>query len=196
MGLLKIASKANDKIGDNIAKSAALSPKQLDEVAQKRDNYLLEMPDPNDAVAQATTEKLLAANSVEVFNAYLSQISTLYAPLEKDDFDSDYNVRYFNITKWVTDTKENSLEKLINVYAVLSDEACNIALIFHRNMKLTQVYLAVTNTRNANNNSDVHTFAKRLQEAVKGNFPGTEFGTDSGGGIPPFLKNETCLLHP
>ena len=94
MGLLKIASKANDKIGDNIAKSAALSPKQLDEVAQKRDNYLLEMPDPNDAVAQATTEKLLAANSVEVFNAYLSQISTLYAPLEKDDFDSDYNVRY------------------------------------------------------------------------------------------------------
>lgn len=190
MGLLKIASKANDKIGDNIAKSAALSPKQLDEVAQKRDNYLLEMPDPNDAVAQATTEKLLAANSVEVFNAYLSQISTLYAPLEKDDFDSDYNVRYFNITKWVTDTKENSLEKLINVYAVLSDEACNIALIFHRNMKLTQVYLAVTNTRNANNNSDVHTFAKRLQEAVKGNFPGTEFGTDSGGGIPPFLKNE------
>ncbi|MGN0576234.1 MAG: helicase HerA domain-containing protein [Ruminococcus sp.] len=44
---------------------------------------------------------------------------------------------------------------------------------------------------NANNNSDADTFLKRLQEAVKGNFPGTEFGADNGKGIPPFLKNET-----
>ena len=78
------------------------------------------MPDPTDAVAKATTEKLLAANSIEVFNAYLPQLSELYAPLEKDDFDSEYNVRYFDISKWVTDKKENSLEKLVNVYAVLS----------------------------------------------------------------------------
>ena len=121
MGLMQIVSRANGKIGDGIAKAAALSPQQLSDVAEKRDNYLLEMPDPNDVIAQATTEKLLAANSIEVFNAYLPQISALYAPLEKDDFDSDYNIRYFNITKWVTDKKENSLEKLVNVYAVLSD---------------------------------------------------------------------------
>lgn len=191
MGLMQIVSRANGKLGDGIAKAAALSPKQLSDVAEKRDNYLLEMPDPNDAIAQATTEKLLAANSIEVFNAYLPQISALYAPLAKDDFDSDYNVRYFNITKWVTDKKENSLEKLVNVYAVLSDETCNIALIFHRTCQLTQVYLAVTNTKNANNNSDADTFLKRLQEAVKGNFPGTEFGADSEKGIPPFLNNNT-----
>ena len=191
MGLMQIVSKAGGKLGDGIAKAAALSPKQLSDVAEKRDNYLLEMPDPTDVVAKEATEKLIAANSIEVFNAYLPQISTLYAPLAKDDFDSDYNVRYFNITKWVTDKKENSLEKLVNVYAVLSDETCNIALIFHRTTQLTQVYLAVTNTMNANNNSDADTFQKRLQEAVKGNFPGTEFGADNGKGIPPFLKNET-----
>jgi len=191
MGLMQIVSRTNGKLVDGIAKAAALSPKQLSDVAEKRDNYLLEMPDPKDVIAQATTEKLLAANSIEVFNAYLSQISTLYAPLEKDNFDSEYNIRYFNITKWVTDKKENSLEKLVNVYAVLSDETCNIALIFHRTTQLTQVYLAVTNTKNANNNSDADTFKKRLQEAIKGNFPGTEFGTDSGNGIPDFLKNDT-----
>ena len=189
MGLMHIVSKAGGKIGDGIVKVSALSPQQLRDVAKKRDNYLLEMPDPNDTIAKATTERLLAANGIEVFNAYLPQISTLYAPLAKDDFDSDYNVRYFNITKWVTDKKENSLEKLVNVYAVLSDETCNIALIFHRSVQQTQVYLAITNTKNANNNSDADTFMKRLQEAFKGNFPGTEFGTECGSGIPPILNN-------
>ena len=101
-----------------------------------------------------------------------------------------YNTRCFNITKWVTDKKENSIEKLMNVYAVLSDENCNIALIFHRTCKVTEVYLAVTNIENANNNSDADTFAKRLYEAVKGNFPGTGFGKDFVRGIPPFLNND------
>lgn len=189
MGLMQIVSKASEKLGDGIAKTAALSPKQLHDIAEKRNEYLLEMPNPSDTVAQATTEKLLAANSIEVFNAYLPQISTLYVPLAKDDFDSNYNIRYFNITRWVTDKKEDSLEKLVNVYSVLSDETCNIALIFHRTTQLTQIYLAVTNTKNASNNSDADIFVKRLQDAVKGNFPGTEFGDDSGNGIPSFLKN-------
>lgn len=195
MGLMQIVKRTNGKItgkiGDTIAKAAALSPKQLSDVAEKREKYLLEMPSPDDPEAKALTEKLLAANSIEVFNSYLHQLSSLYSPLEKDEFDSDYNTRYFNITKWVTDKKENSLEKLVNVYAVLSDESCNIALIFHRTCQLTQVYLAVTNTLNSSNNSDADTYKKRLQDAIKGNFPGTEFGSDSGNGIPPFLNNDT-----
>ena len=190
MGLMQVVTKANGKIGDKLAKAAALSPNQLTDVAEKRIKYLLEMPDPTDAVAKETTEKLLAANSIEVFNAYLPQLSELYAPLEKDEFDSEYNVRYFDISKWVTDKKENSLEKLVNVYAVLSDETCNIALVFHRTCQMTRVYLAVTNTQNAKSNKDADTFLDRLQAAVKGNFPGTEFGEDSGEGIPPFLKND------
>ena len=190
MGVMQIVTKASGKIGDKIAKAAALSPNQLSDVAEKRLKYLVEMPDPDDVIAKETTEKFLAANSIEVFNAYLPQISTLYAPLEKDAFDSDYNIRYFNITKWITDKKENSLEKLVNVYAVLSDETCNIALIFHRTCRLTQVYLAVTNIKNADNNRDADTYMERLQAAIKGNFPGTEFGSDSGSGIPPFLLND------
>ncbi len=191
MGLITtIGSKINNKIGDSIAKTSALSPQQLDEVAKKRQDYLLKMPSPDDTVAREMTEKMLAANSIEIFNAYLPQLSALYTPIAKDDFDSDYNTRCFNITKWVTDKKENSIEKLMNVYAVLSDENCNIALIFHRTCKVTEVYLAVTNIENANNNSDADTFAKRLYEAVKGNFPGTGFGKDFVRGIPPFLNND------
>ena len=191
MGLITtIGSKINNKIGDSIAKKSALSPQQLNEVAKKRQDYLLKMPSPDDTVAREMTEKMLAANSIEIFNAYLPQLSALYTPLAKDDFDSEYNTRCFNITKWVTDKKENSIEKLMNVYAVLSDENCNIALIFHRTCKVTEVYLAVTNIENANNNSDADTFAKRLYEAVKGNFPGTGFGKDFVRGIPPFLNND------
>ena len=189
MGLMQIVSRAGNKIGDGISKAASLSPSQLNEIAGMRYNYLFEMPSTDGPIAQLTTERLIAANSVEVFNAYLPQISTLYTPLEKDDFDSDYNIRYLNITKWVTDKKENSLEKLVNVYSVLSDESCNIALIFQRTMKDTNVYLAVTNTENATDNNDANSYIKRLKEAIKGNFPGTEFGDNSGSGIPPCLKN-------
>ena len=55
------------------------------------------------------------------------------------EFDKEHNIRFINISKWVTDKRENSLEKLVNVYAVLSNEQCNIALIFHRTKTETQV---------------------------------------------------------
>lgn len=42
-------------------------------------------------------------------------------------------------------TKENSIEKLINVYEVLFNEECNIALVFNRTRQRTKVYLAVGN---------------------------------------------------
>ncbi len=80
----------------------------------------------------------------------------LYVPIEREvqygtDFDTARNIRFFNITKWVVDKSENSLEKLVNVYEVLSNEDCNISLVFHRTCEKTNVYLAVTNTKNANN---------------------------------------------
>ncbi|WP_022759098.1 helicase HerA domain-containing protein [Butyrivibrio fibrisolvens] len=190
MGILKIAGKATGKVADSISKVAALSNAQLEEVAKKRDDYLLALPDPADDIARSTTEKLLAANGVEVFNAYLPQISKLYAPLEKDNFNAAFNVRYFNITKWVTDKKENSLEKLVNVYAVLSEENCNIALVFHRTCEDTQVYIAITNTQNDNNNKSADTYDTRLKDAIRGNFPGTKFSEKSGHGIPDFLDND------
>lgn len=204
MGIKNFLTKTAGKAANVVAKGAVLSPQELEEIQKQREEYLSQLPDPTDPVAQALTERLLAANSIEIFNAYLGQIKELYSPIDNnaefawlneneewvlDDFRAGYNIRYINITKWVTDTKENSLEKLVNVYEVLSNENCNIALVFHRTSDKTDVYLAVTNTDNANNNINADNFIKRIQEAIKGNFPGSEWEKKVGMGILPCLNN-------
>lgn len=120
----------------------------------------------------------------------------MHIPVEKDaeygeEFDPRHNIRYFNITKRVTDTKENNLEKLVNVYAVLADEDCNIALVFNRTRTGTGVYLAVVNTNNDTNNVNADIYKSRLIEAIKGNFPGADWDKDADDkGIIPFLDND------
>ena len=167
-------------------------------VQNQRERYFqeLESKNPADTSAMALTQGLLASGSVEIFNAYLPQISKLYVPVQKDfeyshPFRVNYNIRYFNITRWVIDKEENSLEKLINVYDVLSDEDCNIALIFHRSCTAVEVYLAVTNNQNADNNIDADNYRRRLAEAIKGNFPGSILEPARGAiGIPHCLNNQ------
>ncbi|MGL5153145.1 MAG: ATP-binding protein, partial [Clostridium sp.] len=194
MGVKDLVRRIGESAGDKVAKLATLSPEQVEDVQLQRINYLFEKPDPNDTNSKECTERLIAASSVEIFNAYLPQIKDLYLPVNRDAeygeaFDVNHNIRYFNITKWVTDKKENSIEKLINVYAVLCNEDCNIALVFNRNQKNTNVYLAVVNTKNKDNNIDIEIYKDRLIEAVKGNFPGAEWG-DEGAGILPCLNND------
>ena len=195
MGIKRLIVKAGKKASDKIAKLSVLSPEQLAEVAEKRDAYLNEMPSSNDKVAEELTRRILASNSVEIYNAYLGQLKQLYQPIDesaeyKRDFDAKYNIRYFQITKWVNDKKENSLEKLINVYEVLSHENCNIALVFNRTKTDTQVYLVVTNTNNDDNNVDVDNYIERIRSSVKGNFPGSECSKETGTGMLPCLKND------
>ena len=194
MGIKNVVKKVGDKAGNKVAKLSALSSEQVAEVQLRREEYLLEKPNPNDEVALATTWRMMAASSVEIFNSYLPQIKDFYLPVRKDEeydeiFNPEYNIRYFNITKWVTDKKENNLEKLVNVYAVLSNEECNIALVFNRTQKGTHVYLAVVNTGNANNNVNTNSYKKRLMEAIRGNFPGAEIA-EEGSGIIPCMKND------
>lgn len=146
---------------------SSLSPEQLQQVQSQRDEYLTQMPNPNDSTAEELTKRLLAASSVEIYKAYLAQLKELYVPIERTaefgtDFDTARNIRFFNITKWVVDKSENSLEKLVNVYEVLSNEDCNISLVFHRTCEKTNVFLAVTNTKNANNNVVSENFRIRL----------------------------------
>lgn len=186
-----IASRLGAAAGNKVAKLSALSPEQIDNIQLEREKFLLDMPDPKDIVAQKQTERMMAASSIEIFNAFLPQIKSLYLPVQQDaaydtPFDADHNIRYFNITKWVSDKKENSLEKLVNVYAVLSNEKCNIALVFHRTQKNTNVYMAVVNTENADNNVDVEIYKSRLVEAIRGNFPGAEFTAGGIGVLPCF----------
>ena len=194
MGIKNAIKKVGDKAGNKIAKLATLSSGQVEEIQLQREKYLLEKPDPRDELALDTTWRLMAANSIEIYNAYLSQLKDLYLPIERNAeygevFSTEHNIRYLNITKWVQDKKENSLEKLVNVYAVLSNEDCNIALIFNRTQKETKVYLAVVNTANSDNNVNTNSYKNRLIEAIRGNFPGAEWSED-GVGIIPCLDNE------
>ena len=194
MGVKNMVKKVGDKAANKVAKLATLSSNQVEEVQLQREEYLLEKPDPSDELAIDTTWRMMAASSVEIYNAYLPQIKELYLPVLKTDeydevFSPEHNIRYFNITKWVTDKKENNLEKLVNVYAVLSNEECNIALVFNRTQKGTNVYLAVVNTSNADNNVNTNSYKNRLIEAIRGNFPGAEW-KDEGMGVIPCLKND------
>lgn len=188
-----IATVGN-KAADKVAKLAVLSPEQLRTVQEKREAYLSEEPSMDDENAVELTSRLLAASSVEVFNEYLNHLQDMYVPVKREaeygtDFSINHNIRYFEITKWVTNKKENSLEKLVNVYEVLSNEECNIALIFHRSCDKTQVFLAVTNTANSSNNREVENYKTRLVEAIRGNFPGSELNVSSSVGTPKCLEN-------
>ena len=192
MGIKNLINKAGAKVADKVAKLSALSPEQLEAVEKQKERYLADQPNVSD---EELTNRLLASCGVEVFNSYLDQIKELYVPLEstaeyEDKFHPSYNIRFFNITKWVTDKKENSLEKLVNVYEVLSNERCNIALVFHRTSTNTKVYLAVVNTENANDNVNVENYRKRLLEAIKGNFPGSTVNEEVGRGRIPCLNHQ------
>lgn len=192
MGIKNLINKAGAKAADKLAKLSALSPEQLKAVEEQKEKYLADRPDVTD---EELTNRLLASCGVEVFNSYLEQIKELYVPLENsaeynEDFNPAYNIRYLNITKWVTDKRENSLEKLVNVYEVLSNERCNIALVFHRTENDTKVYLAVINTENASDNVNVENYKKRLIEAIKGNFPGSTVKEEIGRGRIPCLNNQ------
>lgn len=193
MGVKNLVKKAAQKAGDAVSDLSVLSPKQVEKVQKQRETYLLEMPDPHAAATQERTNRLLAASSIEIFNAYLSQIKDLYLPVESTAehdsvFDDKHNIRYFNITKWVTDKNENNLEKLVNVYAVLSNEDCNIALVFNRTCNNTNVYLGVCNNQNAASSVDVDGYKERLEQAIRGNFPGSEW-KDDGIGVLSCLDN-------
>ena len=198
MGIVKNwVVKAGQKAGDGVSALSQLSPAQLAKVQALKDQYMSEMPDPaKDPQAVELTARLMAENGVTIFNSYLSQIRQLYIPVQPSaeygrDFDSGHNIRFFNITKWVTDKEENSLEKLVNVYAVLSNENCNIALVFNRVRTKTNVYLAVINTLNALDNYDINSFADRIAAAIRGNFPGAEIGIEGQG--TPGVGRIPCL---
>jgi len=194
MGVKNVIQRVGNKAGNRVAKLAELSSEQVERVQLQREEYLLEEPKADDDVARQLTERMMAASSIEIFNAYLPQIKELYLPIEKDaeyggSFDAAHNIRYFNITKWVTDKKENNLEKLVNVYAVLSNEACNIALVFNRTKNATNVYLAVVNTQNDVSSVNADIYKSRLLDAIRGNFPGAEW-KDEGLGILPCMNND------
>lgn len=189
MGIKNAIMRAADKAGNAVATVSVLSSSQLDEVDKKRTAYLSEKPNPADEQAVELTNRLLATAAVELHNAYLPQLRNVYAPIDPSieyptGFNADNNIRFMNITKWIVDPNEDSLEKLVNVYDVLSDEECNIALVFNRTGASTEVFLAVVNSDNARDNIDADNFSRRMSDALRGNFPGSEVGPANRGPIP------------
>lgn len=189
MGIKNAIMRAADKASNAVATVSVLSSSQLDEVDKKRTAYLSEKPNPADEQAVELTNRLLATAAVELHNAYLPQLRNVYAPIDPSieypaGFSADNNIRFMNITKWIVDPNEDSLEKLVNVYDVLSDEECNIALVFNRTSASTEVFLAVVNSDNARDNIDADNFSRRMSDALRGNFPGSEVGPANRGPIP------------
>lgn len=189
MGIKNAIMRAADKAGNAVATVSVLSSSQLDEVDKKRTAYLSEKPNPTDEQAVELTNRLFATAAVELHNAYLPQLRNVYAPIDPSieyptGFNGGNNIRFMSITKWIVDPSEDSLEKLVNVYDVLSDEDCNIALAFHRTSASTEVFLAVANSDNASDNIDADNFSKRISDALRGNFPGSEIGPANRGPIP------------
>lgn len=192
-GAGKIAGKVANKGGNIVAKASGLSSAQLEKIEEKRNAYLMEKPETD----PESIERLLGSYAIEAYEAYLPQLSELYRPMfigEADDERSlDNRIRYFEVTKWVTDPTEDNLDKLTNMYHVLSEENCNIALIFNRRVSSTTVYFAVVNNSEKDTPPIADMFGKRLESSLLGNFPGAEIKKLShdklNAGIIPVLKD-------
>lgn len=196
--LARKTTEVAKRAADGVAATAALSPKQLEDVEAKRKSYLAEKPDMNSEDIKELIEKNLGSVGIEVYQAYLEKLKNVYKPLDTaiENFDELNRIRYFDITKWVTDAEEKNLDKLVNVYQVLSEEDCNIALIYHRTKEKCEVTLGVVNTdMNQPDPAKVNTYNARITSAIKGNFPGVEIKANKekndnfGIGIPENLNS-------
>lgn len=198
--LKRKVNEAGSAVANKVSDLSALSTNQLEEIEELRSKYF----ESQERDLYEIGSKILAANSVAISNAYLRQIKELYLPVQ-NVHDSDgkagskenHNIRNIRIKKWVTDKDENSLEKLINVYETLSQEDCTIGLIFDRKMEGTDVFLGVVNEKWVDNNTDADIFEKRLENSLKGNFPGTDFEYDKNvnvGAIPCLQNLGECSV--
>ena len=178
------AIKKYERAGDKLAKLSKLTPGQIADIGEKREQYLSKIPNMDDPAAIELTSRLIGTSSVEIQNSYLSQLKEVYLPEAlESEFDSKGRISYFDITKWVTDKNENSLEKLISVYEVLAERSCNIALIYHRTRCGCNVCLAAVNTSDNPDPAIVDEDLKKLMSSVKGNFPGSSISELKDGPI-------------
>lgn len=165
---------AADKGANLIAKASGLSSGQLQNIEERRHRFMSEKPE----TSPEGIKRLLGSYAIEAFEAYLPQISSLYEPIPLETGDDALSlinrIRYFEITKWVTDPSEDSLEKLINVYQTASRDECNIALVYNRKKTGCRVFMALVNNGSSNMPITANTLEERIISAMKGNFPGAE----------------------
>ena len=157
------ATKAVEKGADIIAEASQLSPEQVRKIDDDRARYLSEMPDMGRESIDILTKRNLEAIAIEVYNAYLPQLNKLYLPIsEAKKFEGNDRIAYFKIAKWAKDPDEDNIEKLMNVYQVLSEEDCNIALIYNRTFSECNIYFAFVNNGVEVDASGVDSFKERF----------------------------------
>lgn len=96
----KVVSAAK-KMSDGITTLSVLSPKQLQEIEAKRTVYLSQKPDMSGEEVRAVIQKNMGAIGIEIYQAYLEQLSKVYLPVDvsMENFDEDNRIRFFDITK-------------------------------------------------------------------------------------------------
>lgn len=185
----KVALKAKDAAcstanhtKEKVFRSAEPTEAQISALESKRDDFLKNLPGQNEEKFEKEISCHLAGIETEIFQSYLNEIKNFYEPVKADTSNSlwkpaihENQAWNFDITKWVTDPSEDSIEKLCNVYQVLSGEPCSVALIYHRTKNGCQVQLATCNNKeHAETPETGRSIAMRLQKALVGNFPGVK----------------------
>ena len=184
----KNAGEYMGKAEDAVVSVSALRPEQLEQIEKERQKYL-EGSEEKDQDGRETVRRCIQAINVEITQTYLELLSTGYCPVvwENGDFIPENRIYYFDITKWVVDTSEKSMDKLISLYQVLSQERCTIALIYNRKAEGCTVTMAVENCQESDQPTIANGFCDRLVQAFRGNFPGAEL-SESQIGIPQPLQ--------
>lgn len=176
------------KAADGLAACSQLSPEQKQELERQRENYLNARSDGQQE-GQDAVSRCLSAIQLEVTQAHLLHLSSFYYPdaWEEDASLLENRIRFFDVSKWVVDSTEKNLDKLVNVYHVLSDEDCTIALIYTRKITGCTVTIAVKNRVPSDDPNIARSLNERFRSAFSGNFPGSELG-DSYTGVASVLK--------
>ena len=195
----KTAKSAIDGANNAVDKASQFSSNQLLEIEDRRRKYLDQIPDMSEEAIQSAVQNNLGAMAIEVYQDYLNKLGVVYEPVDllPEKYRADRRIMYFDITKWVTDSEEKSLDKLVNVYHVLSEEDCNIALIYNRTPDGCKISIGIVNTSDKSEPSIIQGLHKRVVEAIRGNFPGVDLRLNQGSkdsfgiGIPEVLKSVT-----
>lgn len=155
---------------------------QISALKSKRRDFLNNIPGQDKENIEKEISCHLAGIEAEIFQSYLYGIKNFYEPVKADTPSGfweptvhENQVWNFDITKWVIDPTEDSIEKLCNVYQVLSGEPCSVALMYHRSKDGCQVQLATCNNKERAETPETgRSISERLKKAVYGNFPGVE----------------------
>lgn len=184
--VMDTGKKAIDGFNHVQTQMASVTKDQVSELEKKRENYYSLLENDENVAITKMNEYVM-----DIYKSYLPEMSNKYCPIvENVQKKIDNRVRFFDITKWVVDREEKDIDKLINVYQVLSQQECSIALIYKRTANECRVTMAVCNTGESDATSEADQFVERIGKSIKGNFPGAKL-TESQSGSPLEISSKT-----